>query len=124
VPRSHAEGHVHDVVIIGGGQSGLGAAFGLLRERISNLLILDENPAGFEGPWDTYARMATLRTPKHLGAIEQGVASLSFRAWWEAQHGGEDWEALGKIRGANGWRICAGTAACYGCRCATRRAWR
>lgn len=97
VPRSHAEGHVHDVVIIGGGQSGLGAAFGLLRERISNLLILDENPAGYEGPWDTYARMATLRTPKHLGSIEQGVASLSFRAWWEAQHGAGGWEALGKI---------------------------
>ena len=27
--REHAEGHVYDVVIVGGGQSGLGAAFGL-----------------------------------------------------------------------------------------------
>ncbi|WP_404338587.1 FAD/NAD(P)-binding protein [Sphingomonas sp. MMS12-HWE2-04] len=96
-PREHSGGHVFDAVIVGGGQSGLGAAFGLLRERIGNVLVLDENPAGQEGPWDTYARMATLRTPKHLGSIEQGVASLSFRAWWEAQHGPAGWEALGKI---------------------------
>ena len=41
-PREHADGHVYDVVIVGGGQSGLGAAFGLLRERISNIVIIDE----------------------------------------------------------------------------------
>jgi glycine/D-amino acid oxidase-like deaminating enzyme len=100
-PRRHPDGHVHDVVIVGGGQSGLGAAFGLLRERIANIVVLDENPAGYEGPWDTYARMQTLRTPKHLSAIELGIASLSFRAWWEAQHGEAGWDALGKIpRGA------------------------
>ena len=96
-PRTHAEGHVHDVIIVGGGQSGLGAAFGMMRERIGNILVLDENPAGFEGPWDSYARMQTLRTPKHLNAIELGVAALSFRAWWEAQHGADGWAALGKI---------------------------
>ncbi|AJP71107.1 FAD/NAD(P)-binding protein [Sphingomonas hengshuiensis] len=96
-PRRQAGAPMVDVAIVGGGQSGLGAAFGLLRERIANLVVLDENPAGYEGPWDTYARMATLRTPKHLGSIEMGVASLSFRAWWEAQHGAAGWEALGKI---------------------------
>ena len=95
--RRHPEGHVHDVVIVGGGQSGLGAAFGLLRERISNILVIDENPAGFEGPWDTYARMMTLRTPKELTSIDLGVPSLTFRAFWEAQHGGEGWAALDKI---------------------------
>ena len=96
-PRRHRDEHVHDVVIVGGGQSGLGAAFGLLRERIANILVLDENPAGFEGPWDTYARMATLRTPKHLTSIDFGLPSLTFRAWWEAQHGADGWAALGKI---------------------------
>lgn len=97
VPRQHADGHVFDVAIVGGGQSGLGAAFGLKRERISNLIVLDECPAGYEGPWDTYARMATLRTPKHLSSIDLGVPSLTFRAWWEAQHGPEGWAAIGKI---------------------------
>lgn len=88
---------VYDVVIVGGGQSGLGAAFGLLRERISKILILDENPAGYEGPWDTYARMITLRTPKGLTAIEGGVPSLTFRAYWEARAGAAAWEAIDKI---------------------------
>ncbi|WP_366289188.1 NAD(P)/FAD-dependent oxidoreductase [Paenibacillus sp. AN1007] len=95
--REHAEGHVYDVVIAGGGQSGLGAAFGLLRERISNILIIDENAAGQEGPWDTYARMVTLRTPKHLTSIDLGVPSLTFRSWWEAQAGIEGWKEMDKI---------------------------
>lgn len=87
----------YDVVIVGGGQSGLGAAFGLLRERISNILVIDENPAGQEGPWDTYARMMTLRTPKHLTSIDHGVPSLTFRAYWEAAHGPDSWEKMDKI---------------------------
>lgn len=96
-PRTHAEGHVYDVIIVGGGQSGLAAAFGLLRERVSNILVLDENPAGQEGPWDTYARMITLRTPKELTPIDFGVPALTYRAWWEAQHGAEGWAAVDKI---------------------------
>lgn len=96
-PRSHKDGHVYDAIIVGGGQSGLGIAFGLLRERISNILVIDENPEGYEGPWDTYARMVTLRTPKHLTSIDLGVPSLTFRAWWEAQVGLQGWEQLDKI---------------------------
>ncbi|WP_065846043.1 NAD(P)/FAD-dependent oxidoreductase [Sphingobium sp. Ndbn-10] len=96
-PARHPDGHVYDVVIVGGGQSGLGAAFGLLRERVSNILVIDENPAGFEGPWDTYARMVTLRTPKQLTAIDFGMPALTFRAFWEAMHGSEGWDAIDKI---------------------------
>ena len=96
-PTTHSEGHVYDVIIVGGGQSGLSTAFSLLRERISNILILDENPAGYEGPWITYARMFTLRTPKHLPSIDLGVPSLTFQSWWRAQYGEEGWETLGKI---------------------------
>ncbi|WP_026695752.1 NAD(P)-binding domain-containing protein [Peribacillus kribbensis] len=96
-PRNHPEGHVYDVVITGGGQGGLGTAFGLLREGISNILIIDENPKGSEGPWETYARMVTLRTPKHLTSIDLGIPSLTFRSWWEAQFGSESWEEIDKI---------------------------
>jgi cation diffusion facilitator CzcD-associated flavoprotein CzcO len=95
--RPHGHGDVIDVVIVGGGQSGLAAAFGLLRERVSNILVVDENPAGFEGPWDTYARMITLRTPKELTPIDFGVPALTYRAWWEAQHGSAGWDAVDKI---------------------------
>ncbi len=95
--HSHPDGPVHDVIIIGGGQSGLAAGFGLQREKADNFLILDDSPAGFEGPWETYARMVTLRTPKYLTGPDLGVASLTFRAFWEAQHGEDSWDALGKI---------------------------
>lgn len=88
---------VFDVVIVGAGQSGLGAAFGLMREKVRNILVVDENPPGFEGPWATYARMITLRTPKHLTGVDFGVGALTFRAWWEAQHGAAGWDALDKI---------------------------
>ena len=86
-----------DVAIVGGGQCGLGAAFGLRREGVRNLLVLDENPPGLEGPWVTYARMITLRTPKHLTGLDLGVPSLTFRSWWEAQYGAESWAAIDKI---------------------------
>lgn len=88
---------VYDVVIVGGGQSGLSAAFALKRERIHNILILDENSKGFEGPWTTYARMITLRTPKELLSIEMGVPSLAFRSYWIAQNGEKSYDAIGKI---------------------------
>ena len=88
---------VIDVAIVGGGQSGLGAAFALRRERVTNVAVLDENPAGYEGPWDTYARMVTLRTPKAITSIDGGIPSLTFRAYWEALHGRAGWDALDKI---------------------------
>lgn len=88
---------VYDVVIVGGGQSGLGTAFALKRERIHNILILDDSREGFEGPWETYARMMTLRTPKTITSIDLGMPSLTFRAFWEAQHGVDGWSKLDKI---------------------------
>jgi OHCU decarboxylase len=97
-PRAGPAGEtVQDVAIVGAGQSGLAAAFALKRERVRKLVLLDENPAGREGPWITYARMITLRTPKHLSTIDLGVPSLTFRAWWQAQHGDAGWARLGKI---------------------------
>ena len=96
-PKYHQDGHVHDVIIIGGGQSGLCTAFGLFRERISNILVLDENPEGLEGPWVTYARMFTLRTPKQLPSIDLGIPALTFQSWYHAKYGAAHWEKLEKI---------------------------
>lgn len=96
-PRRHEGETVLDVAVIGGGQCGLATALGLRREGIDNVVIFDENEAGFEGPWETYARMVTLRTPKHLNPIDFGVPSLTYRAWWEAQHGAAGWQAVDKI---------------------------
>lgn len=86
-----------DVLIIGGGQGGLAVAFGLMREKVRNLLVLDANPAMQEGPWRTFARMITLRTPKHLTGPDLGLPHLTIRAWYEAQHGEGAWETLGLL---------------------------
>jgi hypothetical protein len=72
--------HIFDVVIVGAGQSGLVIGLALKREGVGNVLLLDRNPAGYEGPWETFARMAVLRTPKVLVGAELGIPSLSVRA--------------------------------------------
>src|SRR5450755_648323 len=97
-PRSAATGEaVYDVIIVGGGQSGLTAAFGLLRERVSNLLVLDQNPLDRAGPWLSFARMHTLRTPKYLTGPDLGIPNLTPRAWYAAQFGDSSWAALGML---------------------------
>ena len=94
----HPDGRaVSDVVIVGGGMCGLVAAFALRRSGIHNYRILDRSTAGFEGPWETYARMETLRSPKQLLGPAYGMASLSFQAWYRAQFGTAAWDELFRI---------------------------
>lgn len=98
VPRRATGGRdVHDVVVIGGGMCGLVASFALRSAGIRNIRIFDRAPRGLEGPWVTYARMETLRSPKQLTGPAYGMASLTFRAWFTAQHGEAGWEKLDKI---------------------------
>src|SRR5262245_10976500 len=73
--RSRDGGAILDVLIIGAGQGGLSIGFGLQREKVDNFLIIDENPVEREGPWRTFARMLTLRTPKHLTGPDWGIPS-------------------------------------------------
>lgn len=86
-----------DVAIIGGGMGGLAAAFALIREGITDIQIFDENPEGFEGPWNTYARMNVLRSGKTCLGPALGVPSLTFWAWYEAQYDGWAWEAMKSV---------------------------
>ena len=84
-------------MIVGAGLSGLSIGFGLKRQGVGNIAIIDQRPEGREGPWITCARMATLRSPKHLTGPDLGLPSLTFRSWYEATSGREAWERLGKI---------------------------
>jgi cation diffusion facilitator CzcD-associated flavoprotein CzcO len=97
-PRDGPDGApLLDALVVGAGMCGQTAAFGLLRDGVRKLRIIDRAARGSEGPWATVARMPMLRSPKHLGGPELGVGSLTFRAWYEAQHGAEGWQALYKI---------------------------
>ncbi|WP_163270952.1 NAD(P)-binding domain-containing protein [Chelativorans alearense] len=95
--RTETGEKVLDAVIIGGGMCGLVAGFALRAGGIHNMRIFDRSPEGREGPWLTYARMETLRSPKTLPGPAYGMGPLTFRAWYEAQHGADAWEALDKI---------------------------
>ncbi|MFT5448436.1 MAG: cation diffusion facilitator CzcD-associated flavoprotein CzcO [Gammaproteobacteria bacterium] len=97
LPKTNGGQTVHDAIIVGGGLYGLGLAWGLMRAKVTNILVVDRAPAGKEGPWATFARMKTLRTAKQLTGIEFGIPSLSLRAYWEARFGHAAWHELERI---------------------------
>jgi cation diffusion facilitator CzcD-associated flavoprotein CzcO len=96
-PRHHDGQSVTDVAIIGGGMCGLVAAAALRLLGIERIRVLDRAPAGQEGPWVTWARMETLRSPKTLTGPALDLPAATFRAWFESQHGPAAFAALGKI---------------------------
>lgn len=88
---------IYDVVIQGAGMQGIALAHSLRRHLIPNVLLIDENDAGLEGPWLRYARMHYLRTPKVFVGPDMGLPSLSFRAWFVARHGEAAWRDVVNI---------------------------
>ncbi len=86
-----------DVLVVGAGQSGIAIGFGLLRAKVTNILAIDRCARGGEGPWLTYARMHTLRSPKDYTGPDLDIPSLTYRAWHEARFVAADWEAMDQI---------------------------
>lgn len=87
----------HDVLVVGGGQAGLGIGFALRRAGIGRFCVIDAAAPGQTGVWTTTARMRTLRTPKAWPEPEFGFPELSFRAWFEQRHGVDGYESLDRI---------------------------
>ena len=97
-PRRTAQGEpVLDVAIVGAGMNGIAAAGALLTKGITEIRLFDANAPGLEGPWNRFARMDTLRSPKTLPGPALGIPSLTYAAWHVAAHGEASWEALYKI---------------------------
>lgn len=97
-PRSGPDGlPMPDVLVVGAGMYGLAAAGALLFKGLRNIQVIDLAPEGLEGPWVTYARMQTLRSPKQLPGVSLGLPSLTFRAWYEAREGRAAWDRLYKV---------------------------
>ncbi len=88
---------VCDVLLVGAGMNGIAAAASLMFKGVRNIAVIDQAGRGREGPWLTYARMGTLRSPKTLPGPALGIPSLTYRAWHEARLGAASWEALYKI---------------------------
>jgi cation diffusion facilitator CzcD-associated flavoprotein CzcO len=88
---------VRDVVIIGAGQNGLVAAHALKRRGVIDVLLLDRNPKGHEGVWDTYARNYEIRSPKDITGADLGFPSLSIESFFKAMHGAAAWERIERV---------------------------
>src|ERR1700722_19272485 len=96
VPDRH--GIHHNVVLVGGGQTGSALAFALRRAGIGKVSVIDAAPdEARAGVWLTAARMNLLRTPKNLAGPELGIPALGFQAWYEARHGADAYAALDRI---------------------------
>jgi cation diffusion facilitator CzcD-associated flavoprotein CzcO len=92
------EGIDHNVLIVGGGQTGCAFAFALRRAGIGKVSVIDAAPdAERAGIWSTGARMKVLRTPKTLPGPELGIPALGFQAWYEARHGDAAYAAFERI---------------------------
>lgn len=88
----------HNVMIVGGGQSGCAFAFALRRAGIGQVAVIDAaNEAARAGIWRSTARMAVLRTPKTLPGPENGIAALGFQAWYEARRGAAAYAGFERI---------------------------
>ncbi len=86
-----------DVLVVGAGQSGIATAFGLIRSKVTNMLVLDKSEEGREGPWLTYARMHTLRSPKFYTGPDLDIPSLTYQSWHQARFGEDDWKNIDLI---------------------------
>ncbi len=93
-PRRGAD---HNVVIVGGGQSGLAIAYGLRRKGVGRVTVIDQAEPGAAGIWRRIARMHQLRTPKTLRGPEGDNPMLSVRGWYETLHGSDAFDALDRI---------------------------
>jgi FAD-dependent urate hydroxylase len=93
-PRPGAD---HNVVIVGGGQSGNAIAYGLKRKGVGQVEVIDSAEPGQAGIWRSIARMNELRTPKTLLGLAQDNPTLGFRAWFETLNGAGAFDSLNRI---------------------------
>lgn len=113
----------HNVLVVGGGQTGSAFAFALQRAGIGGVSVIDAAAGTSQaGVWLTRARMHKLRTLKNLVGPEGPVTALGFQAWYEARHGQEAYAAIDRIP-RTAWaeyldwfRGITGTAVRYGTR--------
>ncbi|BEP52202.1 SidA/IucD/PvdA family monooxygenase [Variovorax sp. V116] len=113
----------HNVVVVGGGQTGSAFAFALQRAGVGGVSVIDAAAdASQAGVWRARARMHKLRTLKNLVGPEGPVTALGFQAWYESRHGQAAYGAIDRIA-RTAWaeyldwfRSITGTAVRYGTR--------
>jgi cation diffusion facilitator CzcD-associated flavoprotein CzcO len=88
----------HNVVLVGGGQTGLALSFALRRAGIGRVSVIDAAPeAASAGAWPAVAGTDRLRTPKDLTGPDLGIPGIGFQAWYESRRGKSAFESLDRI---------------------------
>jgi hypothetical protein len=86
-PGSTSDGtRIHDVVVVGAGQNGLALAYQLRLRGVRRIVVVDRQPRDRPGPWSSFARMPSLRTPKSIPGPDCGNPLLSFRTWFRSAY--------------------------------------
>lgn len=93
-PRAGAD---HNVVVVGGGQSGVGISYWLARKGIGRVSTIDEGEPGRAGVWRTIARMQVLNTSKLQAGPARDDVALGFRAWYETLYGPHAFHAMDRV---------------------------
>lgn len=96
VPPARADNgrKIHDVIIIGAGQSGLALAYNLKLRGVRRILLLDAEPRDRSGPWSSFARMRQLRTPKSIQGLECGNPLIGFKSWFCSRFSRKEYDAF------------------------------
>lgn len=87
----------HNVVVVGGGQTGVSISYWLGRKGVGQILTIDQAEPGQAGIWRTIARMRQLNSPKNASGPGQNNAALSFRGWYETINGPGAFDALDHV---------------------------
>jgi FAD-dependent urate hydroxylase len=87
----------HNVVVVGGGQSGAGISYQLGRKGIGRVLTIDHAEPGQAGVFRTTARMRKLNTSKTLPGPAGDDVALGLRAWYETLNGTGAFDALDHV---------------------------
>lgn len=87
----------HDVVVVGGGQSGVTTAFALARAGVTRTSVIEARLPEGTGSWRAKARMRNLRTAKSSAGPDLDIPSLTFRAWYESRLGRAAYDELPRI---------------------------
>jgi 2-isopropylmalate synthase len=91
---TRAGAKVHDIVIVGAGQNGLALAYSLKLRGVRRVVVVDAQEQDKPGPWASFARMPTLRTPKAILGPDCGNPLLHFKTWFCAAYSREEYDSF------------------------------
>ena len=83
-----------DVIIVGAGQGGLAIAGILIKECVTNILVIDKERLGAEVIWKNHVRIPIIKSPKHYPGPGVDIPNLAYEPWHKAVFEDPSWSSL------------------------------